>query len=56
METVAKAKLCELDEEVRSGFTMCLSKELTGVVVGFVGNKRFLFMFQDMFGKEMRLN
>ena len=36
---VFKAKICELEEEVRAGCSRGTSKELTGVVQGISGKK-----------------
>ena len=43
--TVVKAKIGELDEEVRAGSSRRMRKELTGVVQGVSGRKRFLVRF-----------
>ena len=45
--TVVKAKICELEEEVRAGNSRRMSKDLTGVVQGFLGRRRFLVRFQN---------
>ena len=45
--TVVKAKVCELEEEAREGFTSKLRKELSGVVQGVSGKKRLLVRFKD---------
>ena len=42
-----KAKVGELEEELRAIFSRRLRKELTGVVQEVSGNKRFLLIFQD---------
>ena len=44
---VVKAKIGELEEEVRAGFSIRMRNELTGVVQGISGKKRFLVRFQD---------
>ena len=44
--TVVKAKIVELEEEVRAGCSIRISKELTGVVQGVSGKKIFLVKFQ----------
>ena len=44
---VVKAKLGELEEEVRAGSSRRMRKYLTGVVQGVLCNKRFLMRFQD---------
>ena len=53
MGTVVKAKVGELDEEVREGNMRQLGKELTDVVQGVSGKKRFLVRFQDGFKKDL---
>ena len=45
--TVVKAKIGDLEEEVRAGSSRRTRKELTDVVQGFSGKKRFLVRFQD---------
>ena len=40
--TVVKANIGELEEEVREGCLRSIRKELTGVVQGISGKKRFL--------------
>ena len=45
--TVVKAKICELEEEVRAGNSRRMSKDLTGVDQGICGEKRLLARFQD---------
>ena len=45
--TVVKANICELEEEVRAGSLRRMRKELTGMVKGVLGNKRFLVRFQN---------
>ena len=45
--TVVKSKIGELGEEVRAGCSRRMRKELTGVVQGISGKKRFLARFQD---------
>ena len=42
-----KAKIGELEEEVREGFSIRMRKELVGVVQGASGKKRLLVRFQD---------
>ena len=44
---VVKSKIGELEEEVRAGNSRRASKELTGVVQGVLGKRRFLVRFQD---------
>ena len=48
--TVVKAKVGELEEEVREGFLRILRKELTGVVQVVSGKKRLLVRFK--YGRE----
>ena len=45
--TVVKAKIGELEEEVRVGSSRRMRKELTGVVQGVLGRRRFLVRFQN---------
>ena len=45
--TVVKAKIDELEEEVREGFLREIRKELTGVTQGVSAKKKFLVMFKD---------
>ena len=45
--TVVKAKIGELYEEVRAGSSIRMMKELTGVVQGVSGRRRFLARFQN---------
>ena len=42
---VVKAKISELEEEVREGSSRRMMKELTGVLKGFPWKKRFLERF-----------
>ena len=44
---VVKAKIGELEEEVREGFSRRRRKELTGVVQVFSVKNSFLVRFQD---------
>ena len=44
---VVKAKIGELEEEVREGFSRRMRKELTGVVQLFSGKNILLVRFQD---------
>ena len=46
MGTVVKAKVCELEEEIREGNLRRLRKEVTGMVQGVVGKRRYLVRFQ----------
>ena len=45
--TVVKAKIGELEEEVRAGNSIRMRKELTGVVQGVSGRRRFLARFKN---------
>ena len=45
--TVVKAKIGELEEEVRVGSSRRMRKELTGVVQAILGKMRFLVRFHD---------
>ena len=45
--TVVKAKVGELEEEIREGFLRRLSKEMTGVVQAVVRKRRYLVRFHD---------
>ena len=47
MGTVVKAKIDELEEEVRVDSPRRIRKELTGVVQGVLGRRRFLVRFQN---------
>ena len=51
--TVVKAKLGELEEDIREEFLRRFRKEMTGVVQEVVGKRRYLVMFQDGGEKEM---
>ena len=44
---VVKAKIRELEEEVRVGSSRRMRKELTGVVQAILGKSRFLVRFHD---------
>ena len=54
--TVVKAKIGELEEEVRVGSSRRMSKELTGVVQGVSGRGRFLVRFQNGCEKNLSSN
>ena len=54
--TVVKAKVDELEEEIREGFSRRLRKEMTGVVQEVVGKRRYLVRFQDGIEKDMLSN
>ena len=45
--TVIKAKIGELEEEVRVGSSRRMRKELTGVVQGVSGRRSFLVRYQN---------
>ena len=45
MGTVVKAKVGELDEDLREGFLRRFRKEFTSVVQGVSGKKRLLVKF-----------
>ena len=47
VQTVVKAKIGELEEEVRAGNSRWTRKDLTGVVQGVSGRRRFLVRFQN---------
>ena len=51
--TVVMAKVDDLEEEIREGFSRRLMKEMTGVVQEVVGKRRYLGSFQDGSEKEM---
>ena len=44
---VVKSKMGELEEEVKADRPRRIRKELTGVLQGVSGKKRFLVRFQD---------
>ena len=54
--TVVKAKIGELEEEVRAGNSRRMRKELTGVVQGVSGRMRFLVRFQNGCKKNLSSN
>ena len=54
--TVVKAKIGELEEEVREGNSRRMRKELTGMVQGVLGRRRFLARFQNGCENNMSLN
>ena len=54
--TVVKAKIGELEEEVRAGNSRRMRKELTGVVQGVLGRRRFLVRFQNGCKKNLSSN
>ena len=54
--TVVKAKIGELEEELRVGSSRRMVKELTGVVQGVLGRRRFLVRFQNGCKNNMSSN
>ena len=54
--TVVKAKIGELEEEVRVGSARRMKKELTGVVQAISGKRRFLLRFQNGCENNMSSN
>ena len=54
--TVVKAKIGELEEEVRAGSSRKMRKELTGVVQGVSGRRRFLVRSQNGCENNMSSN
>ena len=54
--TVVKAKIGELEEEVRAGNSIRKRKELNGVVQGVSWRRRFLEKFQNGCKKNLSLN
>ena len=54
--TVVKAKIGELEEEVRVGSSRRMRKELTGVVQDISGKRRFLVRFHDECKKNLSSN
>ena len=53
MGTVVKAKVCDLEEELREGFLRRSRKDFTGVVQGVSGKKRFLVRFHNVFENDI---
>ena len=51
--TVVKAKIGELEEEVRAGNKRRMRKELTGVAQGVSEKRRFLVRFQNECKKNL---
>ena len=51
-----KAKVVDLEDEVREGFSRRISKELNGEVQGVSGNRSVLVRFQDVFEKYVSSN
>ena len=54
--TVVKAKIGELEEEVRVGSSRRMRMELTGVVKAISGKRKFLVRFHDECEKNLSLN
>ena len=54
--TVVKAKIGELEEEVRAGSSRRMINELTGVVQGVSGRRSFLARFQNGCKKNLSSN
>ena len=53
---VVKSKICELEEDIREGFSIRTRKELTGVVQIVSDNNRFLVRFQYRCKNNMSSN
>ena len=53
---VIKAKIGEMEEEVRAGSSRRVRKELTDVVQGVSGRRMFLVRFQNGWEKNLSLN
>ena len=51
-----KAKVGDLEEEVRKLYSRWMRKELIGVIESVSGKKRFLVRFHYGFGKVLSLN
>ena len=47
MVSVVKAKVGDLEEKIREGFSRSLRKEMTGVVQEVLGKRIYLVRFQD---------
>ena len=54
--TVVKAKIGELEEELRAGSSRRMMKELTGVVQGVLWSRRFLVRFHNGCENNLSLN
>ena len=54
--TVVKAKIGELEEELRAGNSRRMRKELTGVVQGVSVRRRFLVRFKNGYEKNLSSN
>ena len=53
---VVKSKIGELEEEVRAGSPRRTRKDLTGVMKGVLGKRRFLVRFKNICKKNLSLN
>ena len=51
--TVVKAKVGDLEEDIREGFLRRLSKKMNSVVREVVGKRRYLVRLQDGLDKDM---
>ena len=56
MGTVVKAKVCDLEGELREVFLRRSRKDFTGVVQGVSGKKRFLVRFHNVFENDITSN
>ena len=54
MGMVVKAKVGEMEEDIREGFLRRLRKEINGVVKEVVGKRIYLVRFQDGLEKELQ--
>ena len=54
--TAVKAEICELEEEVRVGCSRRMRKELTGVVQGVLGRRKFLVRYHNGRKKNLSSN
>ena len=54
--TVMKAKISELEDELKESFLRRMRKEFIGVVQGFYFKRRFFVKFQDGCEKNMNPN
>ena len=54
--TVVKTKIGDLEEEVRAGISRRMRKELTGVVQGVSGRRRFFVRFHNGCENNMSSN
>ena len=54
--TVVKAKVGDLEEDIRKGFLRRLRKEMTDVVQEFWGKRRYSVRFWDELEKDMSSN